>query len=111
MNKFKVKKDNYRRSRGGNSKILDIRCAKCGEHVATYQKDGPGALKSMYMDRIFEPSKYNKYANSKTPKKAVDMKFDNCGELLGTPYLYEKEKRAAYRMFQSSVIKKIIKTM
>jgi len=61
---------------------------------------------TMYMDRIFEPSKYNKYANSKTPKKAVVMKCDNCGELLGTPYLYEKEKREAYRMFQSSVIKK-----
>ena len=109
MKDYKIKKDSFRKSRGGSSKMLDIKCAKCGEHIATYQKDGPGPLKRMYMDRIFEPSKYNEYADSATPKKAPAMKCGGCGELVGSPYVYDKEKRPAYRMFQSAVIKGRVK--
>lgn len=106
---FKIKKDSFRKARGGNSTFLDIKCAKCKNHIATYQKDGPGALMRMYMDRIHEPKLYNEFAKSKTPKKAPVMKCGSCGVIVGTPFIYEKENRPAYRLYQSSVVKSKIK--
>ena len=45
-------------------RLLDISCAKCDTHLFYYQKDGPGMLKRMYLDRIygskkiFQPAKF-----------------------------------------------------
>ncbi len=79
--------------------MLKISCQECGAYVCNYQKDGHGALRRMYLDRI---------SNSKV---VINKNSLNCskGHLLGTKMIYVKEKRLAFRLFVDSVIKKIIK--
>jgi len=96
---IKLKQDKFRRSRGGYSRLLEVRCEKCGELRCYYQKDGPGPLKRMYVDRITKA-----YADAGT--KLICHK---CGQILGVRYVYEKEKRPAFRLFEGSITKKITK--
>lgn len=99
MSKDTFKNDKYKRARGGYSRLLDIFCQKCGQHICNYQKDGPGNLRRMYIDRI------------SNPKVSISRKDLSCGNdhLLGVKIIYEKEKIPAFRLFVDSVIKKIIK--
>jgi hypothetical protein len=102
------KSDKYRKSRGGHSRWLSLSCEKCGSHVLTYQKDGPGILKRLYLDRIVEPSSLvglQKHAI----KSVGNLVCKKCKILLGAPYLYEKEKRPAFRLFVGALNKKIVK--
>lgn len=94
-----IKKDKYKKARGGYSRLLQISCQKCGKQVCQYQKDGSGNLRRMYIDRI---------SANRVP---VSGKNFNCpaGHLLGVKIIYEKEKRLAFRLFVDAVIKKIIK--
>ncbi len=95
----KIIKDKFKRNRGGYSRLLNISCSKCKTGVCHYQKDGPGILKRMYLDRIseskFEPSK--------------QLVCPKCKQVLGIKYVYEKEKRPAYRLFVGAISKLIIK--
>src|ERR1017187_272071 len=93
-----MKIDKYSQTRGGWSRIFDISCEHCNAHVCFYQKDGPGPLMRMYFDRMigFTP----------TYKKLVCNK---CNRELGLKIIFTKEKRPAYRLFQSSVNKKLVK--
>ena len=109
MPNIKFKSDKYKKSRGGYSRLLDISCAKCGEHLFFYQKDGPGILKRMYLDRIYESSKYSNLENL-PPTKIPQFVCPNCKQLIGIPYIYEKEKRLAFRLFVGGVQKKIVKS-
>lgn len=95
--KTNLKNDKYRRTRGGHSRILDLSCSKCGTHMAHYQKDGPGILKRMYLDRIIGPKIQGNFV---CPK---------CKELLGVPMVYKKENRPAIRLFEGAVSKRITK--
>lgn len=109
MLEIKFKSDNYKKSRGGYSRLLDISCAKCGQHLCFYQKDGPGILKRMYIDRIYESNKYSGLENQ--PLKSIpQLTCSNCKTLIGMPYIYEKEKRLAFRLFVGGVSKKITKS-
>lgn len=96
---MEFKNDKFRKNRGGYTRLLDVSCEKCGSSVCTYQKDGPGNLRRMYIDRIIEPSVVISRKDLSCPK----------GHLLGVKIIYEKEKRPAFRLFVDSVIKKIIK--
>ncbi len=91
----KFKRDQFRRSRGGTSKLLDISCSKCGAHVCFYQKDGPGMLKRMYLDRIIGITKFEK-----------NLTCLNCAQIIGTEMVYEKENRAAYRLQIGAITKR-----
>jgi hypothetical protein len=97
--KFILKNDKYRKKRGGYSRVLDISCEKCGAKVCLYQKDGPGNLRRMYVDRMIE-------SGVSTAGKAL---FCSSGHLLGAKIIYEKEKRPAFRLFVDAIKKKIIK--
>lgn len=79
--------------------MLKISCQKCGKEICLYQKDGPGNLRRMYIDRITNP------------KISLSKKDLTCpkGHLLGVKIIYEKEKRPAFRLFVDSVVKKITK--
>src|SRR3989344_4865635 len=88
--------------------FLEIKCEKCGNTLALYQKDGPGPLKRMYVDRIFSPEKLAKLQNV-TIKKTPNLICLKCKQIIGIPYVYQKEKRLAFRLFEGSVIKKIVK--
>lgn len=97
---MKFKNDKFKKARGGYSRLLQISCQKCGSLICLYQKDGPGNLRRMYIDRIMEP------AISITRKDLTCLK----GHLIGIKTIYEKEARPAFRLFVDSVSKKIVKS-
>ena len=99
MSKSILKNDNYRKKRGGYSRLLQISCQKCNALICLYQKDGSGNLRRMCVDRILE----NKVSLSS--KSLVCPK----GDLIGIKTIYKKEKRPAFRLFVDSIKKKIVK--
>lgn len=92
----KLKNDNYRHARGGNTKIYDLFCSQCGTFVLKYQKDGIGGLLRLYFDRIIDMGDFSD--NLYCPK---------CSNLIGTKMIYKPESRFAYRLQRGSVSKKI----
>ncbi len=95
------KNDSFKKSRGGYSRWLSLRCEKCQTPLLTYQKDGPGILKRLYVDRIVFPTDFD-------PKK--NLVCAGCDVLIGILIVYEKENRPAYRLFAEAIEKKIIKS-
>ncbi|PCI25417.1 hypothetical protein COB57_01700 [Candidatus Peregrinibacteria bacterium] len=105
---FSFKKDSYTSARGDYSRMVTVCCRQCDAAVLTYQKDGPGNLRRLYLDRIFSPEKFTNL--EKKDVKGLDvLSCPSCKEILGTPYVYEKEKRKAFRMYQDAVVKKLRK--
>lgn len=95
---FVFKKDQYRKNRGDYSRFLNIYCSSCKTHLLLYQKDGPGPLKRMYVDRILAPA---------IKFKKGEFVCNACKKILGTFFIYDKEKRPAIRLYQDSIFKKI----
>ncbi len=105
--KFQAKRDSYSRARGGDSRFLNIVCCACHAHVALYQKDGPGALLRMYVDRIFAPPTLAELKGKALDKKALpNLLCPQCNVLIATPMVYEPENRLAFRMVPGSFGKK-----
>ena len=106
MEKTAFKKDKYRQARGGYSRFLNITCHHCDAKVLVYQKDGPGDLKRMYLDRIVSPENL---ANLQTLPigKVPELVCTKCKYILAIPYVYPKEKRNAFRLFMGAVNKKV----
>jgi GTP cyclohydrolase II len=52
---FPVHRDKYFRERGGFARVLEIACARCGQPLLVYQKDGDGPLLRSYYNRIIHP--------------------------------------------------------
>jgi len=101
------KKDKYVNARGGNSHFLDIYCSRCGQHLALYQKDGHGSLLRTYLDRIFEPQELSLLQLKSSNKRDIpSFKCPKCGSLVGTPMVYEREQRLAFRLIRGSFVKK-----
>jgi len=100
MANIKFKNDRFKKDRGGYSRLLDISCESCGCYICLYQKDGPGNLRRMYIDRI------------RKEKVILTKKSLTCpkGHLLGVKIIYKKENRPTFRLFADSVIKKIVKS-
>lgn len=98
--KYKFKNDKYKKARGGYSRLLDISCEHCGKHLFYYQKDGPGILKRMYVDRIFDERKLD---------LNKDLVCPDCERTLAVPTVYEKEDRPTLRPFVGAIAKKIVK--
>ncbi|MEK7212972.1 MAG: hypothetical protein AAB678_00845 [Patescibacteria group bacterium] len=96
---LKFKNDKFKKSRGGYSRWLLISCAKCKTSLLRYQKDGPGILKRLYLDRISDIE----------PKQKSNLVCNKCKTIIGVPIIYEKEKRRAFRLFVGAIIRKIIK--
>ncbi len=97
---IKFKNDKFKKNRGGYSRWLSLNCEKCKMQLSIYQKDGPGILKRLYLDRIIFP------ADLKGKQK---LECKKCKRILGILIMYEKEKRPAFRLFVGAVEKKIIK--
>jgi len=105
---FDFKRDKFKSARGGHSRLLNVCCRKCESVVVVYQKDGPGNLRRLYLDRIFSPENLVGLQNINLDKITF-LKCQQCSEILGIPYLYTKEKRKAFRLFQDAVIKRLRK--
>ena len=104
---IKFKADKYKRARGGYSRLLSLGCQKCGTHLFYYQKDGPGMLKRLYLDRIYKTSKKDSSAKPSN-SKVGPLICPKCKEIIGIPIIYKKESRSAYRLFAGAVEKKIV---
>lgn len=78
--------------------MLQLSCSSCDELLFKYQKDGPGILKRLYLDRIID-----------YPTRSTQLTCCKCKETLGVKTIYKKEGRPAYRLFAGSISKKIIK--
>jgi len=88
--------------------MLCLFCRVCKNKVLQYQKDGPGNLRRLYLDRIFTPKRLTNLQN-KPIKKVKSLVCPFCKEDLGTPYIYKKEKRKAFKLYQDALTKKVIK--
>lgn len=109
MSKIDIfKRDKYKSARGGHSRLLNLHCRKCDTVFAEYQKDGPGNLRRLYMDRIMAPQNIVGLQN-KNIKDISPIKCPKCGFIVGVPYIYKKEKRKAFRVFQDAIVKKVKK--
>ena len=80
------KNDKYKKNRGGYSRLLLLSCDKCEKPISFYQKDGPGILKRLYLDRIIG-------SEILTDKNLVCKK---CKTLLGIRIIYKKENRPIF---------------
>jgi hypothetical protein len=101
---MKIKRDKYKSARGGYSRLVNLHCRKCDQIIALYQKDGPGNLRRTYMDRILAPEMLIGLEKQKI-KSIKNLTCSNCNFVVGIPYVYQKESRNAFRIFQDSVIK------
>ena len=106
MSRLTLKRDRYKSSRGGYSRLLNIHCYKCNTLVLVYQKDGPGHIRRLYLDRIFFPEGLTDL-QKQSIKNIPPLKCPKCGFVMGIPYIYEKEQRKAFRVFQDALIKKL----
>ncbi|MFO8016216.1 MAG: hypothetical protein R6U32_03870 [Candidatus Woesearchaeota archaeon] len=92
----RLKNDKYRSARGCYARLLRLRCRKCGKALFTYQKDGAGPLRRLYIDRM-------------EPKRSAKELKCSCGAMIGTRYVYMKEKRPAYRLYVDALVKEPLK--
>jgi hypothetical protein len=60
------------------------------------------------MDRIMSPKKLINLQKENI-KNIKPLKCNKCNFTVGIPYIYKKEKRTAFRIFQDAIIKNIIK--
>lgn len=104
--KHTFKKDRFLRARGGSSEFLNIYCSSCQSHVALYQKDGPGSLIRMYLDRIFEPSSLANLQYSNSKNSLSSLRCPSCNALIAVPMIYKPEDRLAFRLIKGSFFKK-----
>ena len=95
---YKIKNDKFKKTREGNSRVLDIRCANCGQHICYYQKDGSGRLFRLYVDRMVD-----------IQPDGEMLRCSGCQHNLAVQMVYKKENRQAYRIFDKSVTKKMVK--
>lgn len=93
---MKLKSDKYKKTRGGDSKMLEISCGECGSFICNYQKDGSGNLRRMYVDRI---------SAAEVSLLEKSLKCKN-GHLLGMAIIYKKENRPAFRLLPEMIKKK-----
>ena len=107
--KFTFKNDKYREARGNRTRLVTLFCRVCKEKIMIYQKDDyPGRLRRLYFDRIFFP-KYLTNLEKKSLTRVSILKCPRCKEDLGTPYIYKKENRKAFKVYQDILVKKIRK--
>ena len=108
MSHIEWKNDAYKQARGGYARLLAVSCATCGTHLFYYQKDGPGIVKRLYLDRIYQSNVYEGLQH-RALQHIPQLLCPQCGEHLGMPIIYQKEQRLAFRLFAGAVTTKISK--
>ena len=93
----------YTENRGSHSQFLNIYCENCGSHLLLYQKDGPGPLKRLYLDRIVAPEELS---NVQKLKEIPNLICQKCKRLIAITTIYKRENRRAYALLAYVVIKK-----
>ncbi len=110
LDDFRIKRDKYRKKRGGRSDIYQIDCAGCEKTVLVYQKDGLGALLRLYLDRILWPPNLAQLSDEvDSVKDFQSLRCPHCDGMIGVPMIYQRENRPAFRLIRGSIKKKKIK--
>lgn len=104
--RFKLKRDRFMSARGGTSAFYNIYCSHCRGWILLYQKDGPGNLFRMYLDRIHAPETLATLAHTTSGLKFAGVSCSHCGASIGVPMLYKPEDRRAFRLIPGSIVKK-----
>jgi hypothetical protein len=104
---FTLKNDQYRAARGGWARFLNLYCARCQSHLLLYQKDGPGTLYRLYLDRIFAPDSLTHLQDIADLRAIPDLVCPSCKAVIGTPTIWEEENRKAFHLNQGSFTKRI----
>lgn len=100
-----VKVDQFSAARGGTSQFIDVRCRACGTFVLVYQKDGPGPLLRMYLDRIADPEALVSLMKKTTSAENIPLLVcEHCHGRLAEGMVYEKEDRLAYRVIEGAIV-------
>ena len=89
---FEFKKDKYKIARGTYSRLLNLHCRVCGNILAIYQKDGPGDLRRLYMDRILYPKKLTNL-EKKDLNEAYDSNWIASGKFINK---FELDKKYSF---------------
>ncbi len=106
---MKLKKDSFSNARGGNSKLIEIYCSKCGMMAFLYQKDGIGSLHRCYLNRIFEPEGATGACNlASGSSQNGNLLCKGCGALVGT-LMQHSDGRLAFRLVPGAWRKKLHK--
>ncbi len=106
-----MKKDKFRRVRGGIARMLNIYCVACDMWILKYQKDGIGQLMRCYLNRIFAPPELEQLQRNPSVRELKDMPnllCPNCKTVIGTPMRHADE-RLAFRLMKGKYTKKIAK--
>ena len=93
-------------ARGGTSAFFDIYCSQCRNWLLLYQKDGPGNLFRLYLDRIHAPENLAILSRAGKSQKFTGLTCTNCNASIGVPMVYEPEDRSAFRLIPSAIVKK-----
>ena len=109
IKKFQIKRDEFKKTRGKYSRFLNIYCSHCGEYILLYQKDGPGVLIRLYLDRILAPEKLSSLQSISAIEDIPQLFCRNCERLIAIPGIFSKEQRNAYLLLSYSIIYKISK--
>ena len=104
--RFKLKRDRFMSARGGTSAFYNIYCSHCRQWILLYQKDGPGNLFRMYLDRIHAPETLATLAHTTSGLKFAGVSCGHCGTSVGVPMIYKPENRRALRLIPGSIVKK-----
>lgn len=98
----------HREGRGGYGRLFAVSCATCGTHLFYYQKDGPGIVKRLYLDTIYQSHAYEGLQH-RALQDLPHLLCLQCREHLGIPMISQKEQRLAFRLFARAVTPKIRK--
>lgn len=107
---FDYIKDEYLDSRGGKPHFLNLYCDHCGQHLLLYQKDNPGKLKRLYLDRIVAPKRLSEL-NLQSIHDVPDFRCSNCNRLIAVAEKYDQEPRKVHLLLSYATINKIAKGM
>ena len=104
---FTLKNDTYRAARGGWARFLNLYCSQCQAHLLLYQKDGPGTLYRLYLDRIIAPASLARLQEIADLHAVPDLTCPQCKAVIGTPYIWEEENRKAFLLDQECFTKRV----
>lgn len=103
----KLKNDRHRRVRGGDAVFLLLSCTKCATPVLLYQKDGSGALRRCYLNRIFAPPELERLQRDPSVRGHHDLKplsCAGCNAIVGHP-MHHHDGRIAFRLIDGAIAK------
>lgn len=91
--------DKYTKGRGSFSKRVEVRCINCATTQFVYQKDGNGAIEKIYFDSILD---------NFVVKKEAKLTCSKCEKLLGSRFIFGKDKKMAFKVYPGAIYYKII---